>query len=698
LLILTKLLIIIAQNYVIMINKNNNKIESKETVPPENFRGAEKLLDHIYLTFSHEIKRLMAAYFKSIDGILLQIAEKSDNHKKKKLYFDSLKSINVYKLNVLSSFLKTLKQTFTLFKKNDFVYFEDKVTKVVKNSKSVTGSFDKNDVMEKLAQNALIHESEAVYQEHLSAFKKRFSQLMALTLEPYHLPIGPYVLVSSFAKSIRLLHLDLNVKQILYKHFERGVMAQLDGIYTEINQYLNSNGIVTGLENHIICKQLNNRSAKNTDNNPPSNDIKDFIASVLTTLQQRLLNILSENPSENSLGINSPEEIKNTLLLEIEKSQQYLEQQDRDTINLVTMLFQLIIENKNIPDPIQVTVTKLHIPFLKAAIQDNSLLANKQHPAQMLLDLISSSAVGWRMELDTDNIFINRVNDTVDSILAENNLSKDFFNTQLNSYQSFISQHKNDFKVEQKRVQEKSMAKDRIITAMKTVEALLAHKIEDTPMPMLIKNMLLGPWKNLLALLLVRDSNTSEKYLRMVQFIDDLIDILKSKQYEIVIQKNIEKLCVEYEVGLKLVAYNGEELNNKREELYQCLLKLHKLDDRRKNINFFPENSHSTSVKTQDQLSSSKNQTGSAKNPKIKTDSLKDLNQKDKKMVAAIRTGMWLAFSDDDEPFQAKLSWISPRSGKFLFVNSKGLKTIDKTPQELATGLNDKSIKIVKKT
>ncbi|MBL4661098.1 MAG: DUF1631 family protein [Alcanivoracaceae bacterium] len=676
-----------------MINKNNTKIKSKETVPLKNICGAEKLLDHIYLTFSHEIKVLMTAYFKNIDKILSQIAEKSDNRKKKKLYFDSLKSIRVYKLNVLSSFLKTLKQTFILFKNNNFVYFEDKVTKAVKKSNSVTDSFDKNDVMEKLAQNALIHESEDVYQEHLCAFKKRLSQLIALTLEPYHLPIGPYVLVSSFAKSIRLLHLDLNVKLILYKHFERGVMTQLDGLYTEINQYLNNNGVVTGLENHVINKQLNNQKAENTNNSLSSHDIKDSIVNMLIILQWRLLQDLSEN----SQGINSPEEIKNSLLLEIEKSQQYLEQQDRDTINLVTMLFQLIIGNRNIPDPIKISLTKLQIPFLKAAIQDDSLLANKQHPAQILLDLISHSSIGWSVELDTNNRFINKINETVDTILDENHLNEVFFNTQLNNYQNFITQHKNNFEIEQKRVQGKSMGRGKIITAMKTVEALLAHKMDDNPMPMLIKNMLLGPWKNLLALLLVRHSNTSEKYLRMVQFIDDLIAILKSKQYEIVVQKNIGKLCIEYEEGLKLVAYNGEELHNKREELYQCLLKLHKLDDKRKNINFFLESSQSTSVNTQDQSDTSKNQASSDKNSQISTQGLKDLNQKDKKLVAAIKTGMWLAFSDDDEPFQAKLSWISPRSGKFLFVNSKGLKTIDKTPQQLATGLKDKSIKIVKK-
>ena len=53
--------------------------------------------------------------------------------------------------------------------------------------------------------------------------------------------------------------------------------------------------------------------------------------------------------------------------------------------------------------------------------------------------------------------------------------------------------------------------------------------------------------------------------------------------------------------------------------------------------------------------------------------------------VQALQPGSWLEFSLADEvPARAKLSWISPMSGRYLFVNRRGLKVADYAPQELA--------------
>jgi hypothetical protein len=53
--------------------------------------------------------------------------------------------------------------------------------------------------------------------------------------------------------------------------------------------------------------------------------------------------------------------------------------------------------------------------------------------------------------------------------------------------------------------------------------------------------------------------------------------------------------------------------------------------------------------------------------------------------VRALKVGTWVEFEADSErPERAKLSWISPISGKYLFVNRRGLKVADKTLDQLA--------------
>ena len=60
------------------------------------------------------------------------------------------------------------------------------------------------------------------------------------------------------------------------------------------------------------------------------------------------------------------------------------------------------------------------------------------------------------------------------------------------------------------------------------------------------------------------------------------------------------------------------------------------------------------------------------------------------RQVQALQPGTWLEFSHVEEAMtRAKLSWISPMSGRYLFVNRRGLKVADYSPQELAALLID---------
>lgn len=654
------------------------KENTKSQVNTNTIDGANELLEKSHAIFFAAVKPLISGYFDSIDNVLMRICKQSDTDKKKKNYQDALKSIRVYKLNVLSSFLKSLKQTFKLFKKQDFNYFEDKVTKVVKKN-SLSNAVEKDDVIEKMAQNALIHESEKKHQQSLDVIQEHFAGILSKKVDLYHVPVSPYVLVSSFAKSIRLLHLEVQIKLILYKHFERNIMNNLNNVYDDINRYLADN---------IEQSQKKHKDTKNT--NRRAHD-QSFIINILITLQQQALMEFSHS----SLWPYTPNKTVKLLLERIVQSQRPIDKQSLETFNLIGMLFQSIIDNRDIPQTVTFNLIKLQIAYTKAAILDDTLVKDKSHPAQSLLDSMSLKSIGWSADSDTDNLFINKIKNIVDNILHENNLDQVFFKDLLDDFTTFVDGHNNSFKDEQLKVKDKVMGREKIVTAMKSVEALLAHKIEDVQMPNEIKNILLGPWKNVLALLLVRESSTSIKYLQMVNFIDDVIKILTPKKFEMVMQQNIAKLCNTYEKGLELVAYSGVELKKKTEELYLCLLKVHNLKDRRQDMDYINEQSSQGPIKSTERLYEAVKHIDYSNN----TPDLSDLNVRDQNTLSKIKVGMWLSFTDEnEEAFEAKLSWISPRSGKYLFVNSKGLKTLDRTPQQLATGLNRKEISIVKKS
>jgi hypothetical protein len=61
-----------------------------------------------------------------------------------------------------------------------------------------------------------------------------------------------------------------------------------------------------------------------------------------------------------------------------------------------------------------------------------------------------------------------------------------------------------------------------------------------------------------------------------------------------------------------------------------------------------------------------------------------------------VKIGTWIEFRDERGNVErAKLSWVSPISAKYLFVNRKGLKVADKTVWGLATELRNKRAQIL---
>lgn len=678
------------------MSDNKNKKEPNHKTADAAYRGADKLLNHIQLDIGRDCKKLITSYFESLDDLIFQIADKSKSKIKQELYFESLRSIRVHKLNVLSSFLKSIKQTIELFKNQNFDYFDEQITTPKKSKISTT--HDKNDITEKLAQNNIIHKFERHYINQLNAFSKRFSFLIGTELSLYHIPVSPYVIVSSFAKSIRLLHLDINLKLMLYTHFEHSVMSQLDETYKNINLYLNNNGIVTGLENNIINQTIDISKTNVTNSNAIAYD-QESLLNELDILKQQI----SENAVQNKDMELSPVEVEQALLVQMMHSEKnsnfYLEQSDKDTLHLVTLLFQLIADNENILPPIKNIILEMQIPYLKAALIDEDLIAKKQHPAQNLLNLISKSSEGWNRELDSNHAYIDFLQSTINTIVKSPNLDEAFFKDQFDQCQNSIKQIKTSFASEQKRIKEKSKGKEKIVAAMTTVEALLSLKMDNNEIPEEIRKILLGPWKSLLMLLLVRHSNSSEKYLLMVNFIDELLNLLESNQYDVVIRNNIEKLATEYEYGLKLVAYNGDELVKKVEAFKYCLLKHHNLDKDNKQTSTIPETHSKDNIITRIHskiteaiIPPATSHTNSEKG--IQSEVLKSLNTEDKELIQPIQKGTWIDFKHKNgKLIRTQLSWISPSSKKYIFVNARGLKITDKTAQELADDLrNERAI------
>ncbi|HET9650944.1 MAG TPA: DUF1631 family protein, partial [Usitatibacter sp.] len=98
---------------------------------------------------------------------------------------------------------------------------------------------------------------------------------------------------------------------------------------------------------------------------------------------------------------------------------------DAMTIDIVAMLFDYIFDDRNIPASVKALLGRLQIPTLKVALMDKSFFSSRAHPARRLIDLLAEASMGLdaskpagRAALDMVEAVVTRVLDEFDTDLA----------------------------------------------------------------------------------------------------------------------------------------------------------------------------------------------------------------------------------------------------------------------------------------
>ncbi|WP_122604087.1 DUF1631 family protein, partial [Pseudomonas viridiflava] len=108
---------------------------------------------------------------------------------------------------------------------------------------------------------------------------------------------------------------------------------------------------------------------------------------------------------------------------------------DEDVINLVAMLFEFILDDRNLPPSLRALIGRLQIPMLKVAVLDKSFFSRGSHPARRLLNEIATAALGWggRDDYQRDSLYLRveqivqrLLNDFVDDTAIFSELLADF--------------------------------------------------------------------------------------------------------------------------------------------------------------------------------------------------------------------------------------------------------------------------------
>ncbi len=705
------------------------------------------ILPKIHKLFIQGLKPTIRDYYDKLDDALFDLAEKAESNEKQNHYFEAMREVRKKKETMVRKFSENVQMVFKKFKQGKFDYFETNSN--IKDHEEHLSLVDERELDQKLATTNLIDKANTYLHQHLFALEKRFTLLAGgIEIKTKQIPISPDIIVDSFAATFENLNIDDTMFIIMLKLFERSLIPNLVKPYQDINQLLIEAGILPNLKFRIanrgtqsnsysapaqnpngeLVEQVlpaeqpidnqglipdaqyqaiasalsqrhgqNNGSELSTGGQATMNNMSMFDASIvsnaLSILQVEELNNL--NSSQVSL---SPTEIKNALLarlndLDKEGENKQVNQQDEDTIDLVGMLFQFLVDDRNLPDRIQALLAKLQIPYLHLALKDRKLFSNKDDNARKLLDIIAKASIGWTEEGDKRGKFINKIEKIVQQILETDHEEIDF-PTLISDFQDFEQKNTKRTQVIEKRTSEKALGQERIIKAKEQTADILESKIKKHSLPKLVTELLLTPWANVLILAHLRHQDEPEKIENFIRFIDKLIFVSVEKKKTMATNAQISHVCDQLSQGLRLVAFDEHSIKNKSRELYQLLLSINGIsatDDDIEHEMVLPKEAFDVNEYEQDDQPEIVHFIADQKFNNLNTQ-ISHIEDEFYQQAEQLETGEWIEFIEDDENenIRAKLSWISPISQKLLFVNARGVKVTDKSLDELAHDLREK--------
>lgn len=757
-------------------DKQNRVVDLKPRQASIN-GGGDRLGELLKLVRGIALKRtsgLVSTLFENVDDALFHLAERAESNAVQVQFFDGMREVRKKRQLVERMFQEQLSKIFS-----DFADGNLKALKPELNSHGTGGLslVDDQELEESLAISSMVSKAENRLARTLYLVNQRLSVINGgAAVEDANNPIGPAPLCYAFRIAVQEFDLNVQVKLIIYKLFDRYVMAGVEPLYDEVNAELIRAGVLPQIRHQVPQQAGPRRGTQAPGSQNADGEIREgadptqqsgqgysnagydpVAAEIQAELYSTVRNLLasrrhaSDAPigdSETFFGVGggmpmapnlSPtdllsalsilqsqthsaqaqansvadaaqavQQIKQELLDQVQRlggamtSGHHVSSADEDTIDLVGMLFEFILQDRNLPSEIQALVGRLQIPYLKIAILDKHLFAQKSHPARRLLDAVAEAGKTWSAESDVDNKVHDRIKAVVETVLTEFDDDLAVIEHELASFEQFLHQHRRRAELAEQRAAEVTRGREKLHTARRDAAREILLRIGNRELAPVIHNVLSRPWANYLVLTELRHGSDSDEWKNALRFADEFVwsSLPKNTDAE---KTRLRALLPQLEKalrhGLGTVAYHEGDVRTLMQELsqfYQRLINGESFELKTAQEVIATNAASDTSTAPGNGMATSE---ASAQSPveevvmgsrTIEPESSTSEDIEDESLEAArqMTVGTWIEFIDESgNRERAKLSWISPISAKYLFVNRRGLKVCDKTVAVLASEL-----------
>jgi hypothetical protein len=361
--------------------------------------------------------------------------------------------------------------------------------------------------------------------------------------------------------------------------------------------------------------------------------------------------------------------------LGVDPAQAHLDPQDEDAIDLVGMLFDVMLDERDLEGRSRELIGRLVVPFVKVAMLDRRMFVQKTHPARRLLNSLAEACEGNAGESQSERALMGKVEEIIERLTAEFNENLAIFLTLEEEFREFLAQHRRRIEIAERRAAETQRGQEKLEVARSRAALELERRVADQGLPKAIDDFLRQPWNHHLTLTLLREGEEGEGVTEALKLADEVLEEVAEARRHIVGKPWLQSCQPGLRKVFASVGVHGDAGTAAIDALHDTLQSIAEVR---------PELERALPELPQVALPTPPAQEA----PAIdfgSTAKAEDFDDSDAERFRRMEIGTWLDFIDKDGKLQAgKLSWVSPISSRLLFVNRRGIRFCVASPEELA--------------
>jgi hypothetical protein len=347
-----------------------------------------------------------------------------------------------------------------------------------------------------------------------------------------------------------------------------------------------------------------------------------------------------------------------------------LAEEHNDAIDLVGMLYENLAREIKPNSTVGNLLTKLQVPIVRVALQDQSFFTRQDHPARQMLNAIAETGSNWTNEDESDQALVGQMNSIVDRAISEYRGDPGVFHTVLHQLVNYLQTLSRKAEVAERRHVEAAMGKEKLQLARELASESVESLVKGQRLPRFTRTMLSQAWADVMALTALRQGQDSVQWRQQLRVAERLIEIAQRparapSEADPELQREIEE-------GLGKVGYQEADAG----AISRRLLNPNESE---------PDDSASSRTELTLRLKAQARLGEDMQGKKAKSIPLTSSEQVTLERLQSLPTGSIFEFTTaEGEKAKRRLAWFSKSTGATLFVNHRGQKYTDLTMDMLA--------------